>query len=167
MSAAHVPPAQYYAGLPRSITGAGVILHDDTGRFLLVRPAYRDDTWEIPGGGLAEGEFPWHAARREAGEELGLDVRPGRLLVVDWVPPQADGRPALANYLFDGGRITAGHAERHVRLQTGELREWRLAGPGEWDRLLIARLVRRLHAAGAALRTGATAYLHDGRDPGR
>lgn len=45
MSRAQLPPQQYYASLPKSITGAGVILHDEHDRFLLVRPAYRDDNW--------------------------------------------------------------------------------------------------------------------------
>jgi len=102
MSPSHLPAAQYYASLPKSINGAGAILHHEHGRFLLVRPSYRHDAWEVPGGGLEEGEFPWQGARREIKEELGLDLKPGPLLVVDWVPPQPDGRPALANYLFDG-----------------------------------------------------------------
>jgi hypothetical protein len=45
MSPALLPPAEYYASLPKSITGAGVILHDVDGRFLLVRSCYRDDKW--------------------------------------------------------------------------------------------------------------------------
>jgi len=168
MSPAHVPAAQYYAGLPKSINGAGAILHDQHGRFLLVRPAYRDDdTWEIPGGALEHGEFPFDGAAREIKEELGLDLKPGRLLVVDWVPPQPDGRPALANFLFDGGRITEQHAKQHVALQSDELSEWRLAGPGEWDQLLAEHMVRRLRACAEALATGTTAYLHHGWHPHR
>ena len=54
MNPSPLPPAEYYATLPKSITGAGAILHDPHGRILLVQPAYRDDTWEIPGGGLEE-----------------------------------------------------------------------------------------------------------------
>jgi 8-oxo-dGTP pyrophosphatase MutT (NUDIX family) len=42
------------------------------------------------------GESPWETACREITEELGLKVKPGRLLAVDWVPAQPDGRPALA-----------------------------------------------------------------------
>jgi len=168
MSPAHLPPSEYYAGLAKSINGAGAILHDQHGRFLLVRPTYRaDGTWEIPGGSLEEGEFPFDGAAREVKEELGLDLKPGRLLVVDWVPPQPDGRPALANFLFDGGRISEQQAEQYVALQSDELSEWRLAAPGEWDQLLAEHMVRRLHACAEALSTGATAYLHHGWHPHR
>jgi 8-oxo-dGTP pyrophosphatase MutT (NUDIX family) len=165
MSSAPLPPAAYYATLPRSIASAGVILHDPDGRILLVQPAYRCDTWEIPGGALDEGEFPWQAAAREVNEELGLDLRPGRLLAVDWMPPQPDGRPMLANFLFDGGAITEDEGRQRLRLPAGELAGWRLAAPGEWRELLVPHMLRRLTACAAALDSGTTAYLHHGRHP--
>ncbi len=41
-----------------------------------------EEYWSFPGGGIKRGETPVRAARREVAEELGLDVRPERLLVV-------------------------------------------------------------------------------------
>jgi 8-oxo-dGTP pyrophosphatase MutT (NUDIX family) len=95
MSAARLPPEQYYASLPKSINGAGAILHDEHGRFLIVRPSYRDDTWEIPGGGLEDSEFPWQGARREIKEELGLDPNPraGCWWWTGWHRNPTDGQP--------------------------------------------------------------------------
>lgn len=162
----HLPPAEYYATLPRHIGGAGAILHDEHGRILLVEPAYGDGHWEIPGGAMDDGEYPWDTARREVREELGLDLNPGRLLVVDWVPPQTDGRPALANYLFDGGPVTETHAHRDIRLAAGELTAWHLATPAEWDTLMAPHMARRLHACAKALADHTTAYLHHGLVPG-
>ncbi|WP_410657392.1 NUDIX domain-containing protein [Amycolatopsis sp. lyj-112] len=103
MTQERLPPAEYYATLPKQIASAGVIFSDTEGRILLVETTYGSDTWEIPGGAHEEGEHPWECARREIREELGFDVLPGRLLVVDWVSPQPDGRPALTNNLYDGG----------------------------------------------------------------
>jgi 8-oxo-dGTP pyrophosphatase MutT (NUDIX family) len=161
-----LPPAAYYATLPKSITGAGVILHDPDGRVLLVEPAYRaDKTWEIPGGGLEGGEYPWDAAAREVKEELGLTLSPGRLLVVDWVPPQPDGRPALSNFLFDGGTITEQQAHAQLLLPPEELTSWRLATADEWPQLLAPHMLRRVQACVEALATGSTAYLHHGWPP--
>ncbi|MEX5637508.1 NUDIX domain-containing protein [Parafrankia sp. FMc2] len=66
---APLPAAEYYASLPRVIAGAGAVFYDATGRVLLVQPTYRDDTWEIPGGGMEEGEYPQETARREIAEK--------------------------------------------------------------------------------------------------
>src|ERR1017187_3231310 len=116
----HVPPQEYYASPPKHIAGAGAIFHGDAGKVLLVKPSYRD-TWEIPGGGLEHGEFPFQAAARAEREATGLDLRPRRRLAVVWVSPQADGRPALANFLFDGGQINNSRGQQEIRLQDCEL----------------------------------------------
>lgn len=48
---------------------------------LLVRHTYGPETrWELPGGGVKRREEPGAAARREAHEELGVDVTDWRFL---------------------------------------------------------------------------------------
>ncbi len=42
---------------------------------LLLRSSYRSD-WNLPGGGLASGETPEQAVRRELREEIGLEAGP-------------------------------------------------------------------------------------------
>ncbi len=58
-----------------STRGVKALLRDERGRVAFVRHEYGDRAcWEIPGGGVRAGEpFP-AAARREAFEELGVDV---------------------------------------------------------------------------------------------
>ena len=157
---------QYYGRLPRHLAAAGVVFHD-AGRVLLVKPSYRDDTWELPGGAMDDAdENPFATARREVAEELGLDIgsTPGALLAVDWVPA-LDGRPSLVNFLFDGGHLDQADAEQRIVLQAEELLAWRLTDRHELDNLLMPRLARRITAALDALATGTTAYLHHGRHP--
>ncbi len=56
------------------VTGVKVVLRDGE-RVLLVRHAYGDRAaWELPGGHGRRGEPPEATARREAHEELGVDV---------------------------------------------------------------------------------------------
>lgn len=53
------------------LAGVSLAIADEAGRVLLVRHSYGPLRWAIPGGGLARGEAPEAAARRELREELG------------------------------------------------------------------------------------------------
>ena len=109
----------YTATLPRKRMGAGVLFRDNTDRVLLVEPVYKD-YWELSGGAVEADESPYEAARREVKEELGLVLEPGRLLVVDWVPPRA-ARTEGVMFVFDGGVLDP-KASVEIRLPADELR---------------------------------------------
>jgi 8-oxo-dGTP pyrophosphatase MutT (NUDIX family) len=164
MTKGWLPPAEYYATLPKQIASGGVILRDAVGRVLLVEPNYGSETWEIPGGGLDEGESPWAGALREIKEEVGLDVLPGRLLVVDWVPPQPDGRPALENHVFDGGVLNEDQIAS-LRLADPELKRWKFCTRAESTGMLQPHLARRVAVCLDVVRTDRTVYLENGFDP--
>lgn len=156
------PAEDYTATLPRKRMGSGLLLRDAAGRVLLVEPTYKDH-WELPGGCVEADESPSAAAVREAGEELGLSVTPGRLLVVDWVPPRP-GRTEGVMFVFDGGQVRAEAAAR-IQVPPDELRGWAWCTAAEADERLSPLLARRTVAALAAALDGTTAYLHDGHAP--
>jgi 8-oxo-dGTP pyrophosphatase MutT (NUDIX family) len=135
--------------------GSAVLLRDPGNRILIVEPTYKD-YWELPGGALEADESPYDAGVRELKEELGLSVAPGRLLVVDWVPPRS-GRTDGVMFVFDGGVLGATRTTE-IQLPAEELHSWAWATPGQAERLLSPLLARR---AGAALHA-ATAYLKNG-----
>ncbi|WP_353945664.1 NUDIX hydrolase [Streptomyces sp. HUAS MG91] len=147
--------ATYIAGLPRVLAGAAVLFRDSAERILLVEPNYRDG-WALPGGTVESdtGESPRQGARRETLEEIGLDVPPGRLLAVDWVP--GTGRPPLVAYLYDGGVLTAEQIEA-IRLQEEELLSWRFVARDDLDAYLLGSLGRRVRSALGVLDRGAGA----------
>jgi 8-oxo-dGTP diphosphatase len=149
----------FTATLPRKRMGAGVLLTDGRGRVLLVEPVYKTD-WEIPGGSVELDESPYAAAARELTEELGLTVRPGRLLVVDWVPPQPNRTEGLM-MLFDGGILTPAQTAQ-IRLPPDELRSWAWCSEPEAGERLSELLARRVAAAVRARAEDGVVYLENG-----
>ncbi|WP_299538213.1 NUDIX hydrolase [uncultured Streptomyces sp.] len=155
----------YIAGLPRVLAGAACLFRDDRGRVLLVEPNYRDG-WALPGGTVESdtGEGPRQGARRETAEEIGLDLGPGRLLVVDWV--RGPGRPPIVAYLYDGGVLTDDQFAA-IRLQEEELLSWKLVDRADLGSHLPGALGSRVKTALEVLDTGAgTAELEDGAPVG-
>ncbi len=89
------------ARLPRKRTIAQGVLRDPEGRVLLCELSYKKE-WDLPGGVVDPGESPATCVEREIREELGIEVRSGRLLAVNWLPPWRGWDDALL-YLFDLG----------------------------------------------------------------
>nr|WP_121157993.1 NUDIX hydrolase [Micromonospora pisi] len=139
---------------------SAVLFRDPDGdRILLVEPVYKDD-WELPGGAIEADESPYQAAIRELTEELGLSVTPGRLLVVDWVPPKP-GRTDGVMFVYDGGQLDPARTSQ-ITLPADELRSWAWSTPDEAERRLSPLLARRAAAALLAVTQGTTLYLEDG-----
>ena len=153
--------AAWFAGLPTMFGAAAALITDPAGRVLLVKPNYRA-RWSLPGGILEHGEPPHVGCRREVAEEVGLDITPGRLLAVDWRPPEGVRPRAMVSFIFDGGVLPEHPA---IRLQEEELDGYRFVEPGELADYLPAFLATRVSAALAGLATGAAVYVPqlDGR----
>ncbi|MFY1670324.1 NUDIX domain-containing protein [Plantactinospora sp. WMMB334] len=153
------PPGDYTATLPRKRMGSAVLLRDDLSRVLLVEPVYKG-YWELPGGVVEESESPYLAAVRETKEELGLSIVPGRLLVVDWVPP-CTGRTEGVMFVYDGGVLGVTRTVE-IHLPADELRGWAWSTPDEARQRLSPLLARRAAAALKAATGGFTRYLENG-----
>ena len=152
-------PAAYLASLARKRMGSAVLFTDPAGRVLLVEPTYKEH-WEVPGGAVDADESPYDAAVRELKEELGLSVSPGRLLVVDWVPPRP-GRTEGVMFVFDGGGLSRAQAAEIV-VPPDELAGWAWCTLAEARARLSDLLARRVEAALRALSDHNTAYLESG-----
>jgi 8-oxo-dGTP diphosphatase len=150
----------FTATLPRKRMGAAVCFRDDAGRVLLVEPTYKSE-WLLPGGAVEAGESPYEAAAREVDEELGLTVRPGRLLLVDWFPPRSH-RTEGVGLVYDGGVLNPSRTSQ-IALPPDELRSWAWCTPEEAARRGSSLLAGEVTAALRAVAEGATYYLEFGR----
>lgn len=153
------PSDDYTATLPRKRMGAAVLFTDALGRAMLVEPVYKD-YWEIVGGCVDADESPRQAAAREVKEELGKSIVPGRLLVVDWVPPRPD-RTEGVMIVFDGGVLNEVDTA-DIHLPPDELRSWAWCGQGDIKERMSELLARRVMAALRAKAEGATFDLENG-----
>lgn len=143
----------------RKRVSADVLLRDETGRVLLVKPTYKPG-WDLPGGMAEANEAPDDAACRELREELALDLTLHGLLVIDWVPPHGPWDDQLA-FIFNGGTLNpeqtaALHPDHH------ELTELAFIPSDEALPRLGERLRRRLHAALESLQGGSPVYMRNG-----
>lgn len=112
----------------------------------MVKPTYKD-YWDVPGGYAEKGESPRAACGRELHDELGLNMRVGRLLAV--------------HFLFDGG-VLRPDEHQHIELQRTELHEYRYVPVAEIATLTIDRLARRLARAYEARMHEDFVYLEKG-----
>ncbi len=149
----------YFASLPKKYMGSGLLVRDPLGAVLIVTPTYKP-TLEIPGGIVEAGESPRACARRESLEELGLELTPQRLLVLDYLSATNE-RPDALIFVFDGGVLGADEITR-IHLPPTELETWQFVPPSELPAIMLPRMARRLQCAINALESGETWYLEDG-----
>ncbi|MBB5122749.1 hypothetical protein AF335_04990 [Streptomyces eurocidicus] len=139
---------------PKRRLGALVLIRDDAGRILLVKPTYRDG-WILPGGGAHQGESIADAAARELLEETGLVRRLTHYLVLDQVPASDDGTSAEGlNVVCDGGdQLSAEEAKAVIvpEAAAGELCAVRWVPPKDLDKYAQPYQARRIRAALAVL----------------
>jgi 8-oxo-dGTP pyrophosphatase MutT (NUDIX family) len=100
------------------LRGVKCVVRDADGRVLFVRHTYGDRrAWELPGGGARRGEEAGQAARREAREELGVDL-------LDW---------------RELGRVETGRARARLAL-TAFVADWPAGGTLDPDPVEIATI---------------------------
>lgn len=151
--------AEYLAGLPKKRTAAGAVFSDDLRRTLLVEPTYRA-YWLLPGTVVDANESPLAATERAVHHELGLPLKPGRLLVVDWVPPSPDRIEGLL-FVYDGSTLSSDQSAA-ITLPRAELRSWAWCTDDDLQDRLPAHMLRRTRAALQARAKGTTLYLESG-----
>ena len=147
---------EYQKTLPRKTVGTAVILFNNTGELLIVKPNYKDG-WLVPGGSNDEGESPLQCAIRETKEEIGLDIPEMRLVGVLHSAKREFYSDSL-KFIFFGGTLTDDQISQ-IQLQKKELEEYTFKTPAEAIPLLSSSLKNSVPACLQAIKEGTVAYL--------
>jgi ADP-ribose pyrophosphatase YjhB (NUDIX family) len=113
--------------------GAFAIIENDCQDILL---CYREDLqlWNLPGGGLNNGEAPWEGVIREVAEETGLNVSVERLIGI-YSKPETNDLVFLFKCQRESGALTI----------TEEAQALRYFKSTEIPSNTIAKQVERIH----------------------
>lgn len=125
--------------LPKHRVMGHVLFRNELDEILLVEPTYKDD-WELPGGVTEPLETPREGAEREVLEELGIEVRLGDPVLVDWLPP-CEGWSDALEFLYDGGTLSS--TDKFV-LPAGELTAYHWVPEDELAKVVTPQSHRRL-----------------------
>lgn len=141
-----MPDRAYYDSLPKKRMGAGCLFFNANGEVLLLKPSYKP-TWEIVGGIVENDESPKSACEREIAEEIGLDIRIERLLVVDYndYPDDPDKTESLM-FIFDGG-VLSDESIAQIRVREGEILGYQFFAPDTLPDALQPALAERIRVA--------------------
>ncbi|MDX2969758.1 NUDIX hydrolase [Kribbella solani] len=148
--------------LPKKTTAGGALVRNSEGLILFLEAVYKP-TLEIPGGVAEFDESPLDAARREAREEIGIDIEIGPALVIDWIPATGVWHDGVM-FIFDGGVLTDEQIAQ-ITLDDTEARRFQFMTLDQASDRMRPSMVRRIACAQEALRQGAPIYAEFGRVP--
>ena len=129
--------------------GVGVMLLNREGKvFVGARIDNTDEAWQMPQGGIDEGEEPWGTALRELEEETG--IRPSLVERVSECPERLkyDLPEQLRGKLWGGkyvgqdqdwflARFLGSDGDVNIQTKHPEFREWKWIGPSELPDLIV------------------------------
>ncbi|MER5301331.1 NUDIX hydrolase [Streptomyces lasiicapitis] len=158
-----------YAAPGHRRIGGQLLIRNDAGHVLLVRPSYKPG-WIMPGGGALPDEGALAAASREAHQETSLTIKVRRFLLVDRIPANPEsGAVEGYNVVFDGG-VLAADAISEITLPKArpgrepELLDFKFVHPDDLVAHCEPYHLRRVTAALAVLTNAlAPQYLELGR----
>jgi putative (di)nucleoside polyphosphate hydrolase len=130
--------------------GAGIMLLNRDGKvFVAARIDNPEDAWQMPQGGLDEGEEPWPGILRELEEETGIPPRLVERIAHCAEPLRYDLPPELQGRIWGGkwkgqvqhwflARFLGSDEDVNLDTDQPEFREWKWVEPGQVPELIVA-----------------------------
>lgn len=106
---------------PQKMIVAKVVIKSDQGNILLAKPNYKK-SWQLPGGGVDDGESPEEAIVREAREELSLNLSQDSLRLTDTIYKQDE---ELLFLIYEANEVIP--EDSQLRVEDGEITDFQFA----------------------------------------
>ena len=151
----------WYDTLPKKRSASGVLLFNESGHLLIVKPSYKE-YWSLPGGVVDDNESPRKAAIREVKEEIGIDLPQVELKCMDYMSDPIQ----LESYqmVFDGGILSA-ETIQSIKLDPKEISDYGFYPLDKALALLGENTRRRLTIMFEATDKSKFVYLEQGCKP--
>lgn len=129
--------------------GVGVMLLNETGKvFVGARIDNTDDAWQMPQGGIDEGEEPWSTALRELEEETGIAPQLVERVATCHERLRYDLPLDLRDKLWGGkyvgqdqdwylARFVGSDSAVNIATKHPEFREWKWIEPAQLPALIV------------------------------
>lgn len=118
------------ASQPQKMIVVKVVIKSDQGNVLLAKPNYKK-SWQLPGGGVDNGESPEEAAVREVREELNLDIFENDLNIKGTIYKQDE---ELLFVVYEYGKLISEEVE--LKLQADEIIDFQFVATADVAPLL-------------------------------
>jgi len=109
------------ASQPQKMIVVKVVIKSDQGNILLAKPNYKK-TWQLPGGGVENGESPEQAAVREVKEELSLDLSENDLNIKGTIYKSDE---EILFVIYESGKLIS--EDTQFNLQADEITDFKFA----------------------------------------
>ena len=154
-----IPRSEYLKSLPRKRMAAGMIFMNEKKELLMLKSDYKD-YWSIAGGVIEKNESPLQAAIRETKEEINIDVKQPRLLIIDYVSPKGNEDDNIV-FIFYGGVLVQEDIDS-IKLQEDEIEDYKFITEKDLKNYTSAKYMKRIPLALNAIKNNTTFYLEDG-----
>lgn len=138
-----LPRKEYLKMLPRKRTAVGVLLFNCKKELLILKMGYNEH-WNIPGGCIEEGEFLLDGLHREIKEEIGINVKIKKCVVVeDKVEVIEEYLDESLQFVFLGERLTK-NMIKMIKIDNEEIIDFKFVNIKEAIKLINPKMSRRI-----------------------